>query len=254
MGLGCFGLFQKQGKKGGDSSETKIQYPRVEKPLKDPQERIDQSVEDITLQTALNDLDKTNEQPVSKDSGIGTLSAASVSDVNQGSEGRDCRPRSPDVNFNSETGDLGYDEFVEELEEKIEHRKSDFEPEDEEIKNLKNYFNVDGPDLPPKKTGSIKKRTTIPSDSSSIIDSPGKPGTPKLPEKVPEIYTKNKPNTLDRKKGQTISSVNSDITQDLMENVNAKTWTEQVSLGRPVRVTLITLTSEWVNTDDFNSR
>ena len=73
MGLGCFGLFQKQGKKGGNTSATKIQYPRVEKPLKDPQERIDQSVEDITLQTALNDLDKHNEQPVSKDSGIGTF-------------------------------------------------------------------------------------------------------------------------------------------------------------------------------------
>ena len=111
---------------------------------------------------------------------------------------------------------MGYDEFVEELEEKIEHRKSDFEP---------------GPDLPPKKTGSIKKRTTIPSDSSSPLDNPGKPGTPKLPEKVPDIYTKNKPNTLDRKKGQTISSVNSEITQDLMEDVNAKTWTEQVEIG-----------------------
>ena len=73
MGLGCFGLFQKQGKKGGNTSTTKIEYPRVEKPLKDPQERIDQSVEDITLQTALNDLDKHNEQPVSKDSGIGTF-------------------------------------------------------------------------------------------------------------------------------------------------------------------------------------
>ena len=75
MGLGCFGLFQKQAKKGGNTSATKIDYPRVEKPLKDPQERIDQSVEDITLQTALNDLDKHNEQPVSKDSGIGKLRA-----------------------------------------------------------------------------------------------------------------------------------------------------------------------------------
>ena len=156
--------------------------------------------------------------------------------------------------FHLETGDLGYDEFVEELEEKIEHRKSDFEPEDEEIENLKSYFNTDGPELPPKKTGSIKKRTTIPSDSSSVVDSPGKPGTPKLPEKVPDIYTKNKPNTLDRKKGQTISSVNSDLTQDLMENVNAKTWTEQVSLGRVVRRNLITAISEWVNSNDFNSR
>ena len=149
---------------------------------------------------------------------------------------------------------MGYDEFVEELEEKIEHRKSDFESEDEEIENLKSYFNTDGPELPPKKTGSIKKRTTIPSDSSSVVDSPGKPGTPKLPEKVPDIYTKNKPNTLDRKKGQTISSVNSDLTQDLMENVNAKTWTEQVSLGRVVRGNLINLASEWVNSNDFNSR
>ena len=147
---------------------------------------------------------------------------------------------------------MGYDEFVEELEEKIEHRKSDFEPEDEEIENLKSYFNTDGPELPPKKTGSIKKRTTIPSDSSSVVESPGKPGTPKIPEKVPDIYTKNKPNTLDRKKGQTISSVNSDLTQDLMENVNAKTWSEQVS--RVVRRNLITVISEWVNTNDFNSR
>ena len=70
MGLGCFGLFQKQGKKGGNNASTKIEYPRVEKVLKDPQERIDQSVEDITLQTALNEVDH-KEQPASKDSGIG---------------------------------------------------------------------------------------------------------------------------------------------------------------------------------------
>ena len=73
MGFGCFGLFEKQGKKGGNASDAKIDYPRVEKPQKDPQERIDQSVEDITLQTALNDLENQKEQPVSKDSGIGEL-------------------------------------------------------------------------------------------------------------------------------------------------------------------------------------
>ena len=71
MGFGCFGLFEKRGKNGGKTVGDNFEYPRVEPPKKDPQERIDQSVEDITLQTALNEIDNHKDQPVSKDSGIG---------------------------------------------------------------------------------------------------------------------------------------------------------------------------------------
>ena len=76
--------------------------------------------------------------------------------------------------------------------------------------------------------GSISKESSI-SERTSV---------PPSPKDVPEIYSKNKPNTLDRKKGQSVavtgqtaSSVNSEITQDLMEDINSKSWTEQV--GKP---------------------
>lgn len=99
MGFGCFGLFEKQGKKGGNASDAKIDYPRVEKPQKDPQERIDQSVEDITLQTALNDLENQKEQPVSKDSGIGELNVYMLPQNSPNQEFSPVRRLPPSVTF-----------------------------------------------------------------------------------------------------------------------------------------------------------